>query len=325
MSLAADALQPAIIGQLIAATRGDAMTLADLIVVRTAGYDLTFENAKRTVVLDFRESNQVTAALASDCGRFSSAAFQTAAAVGNEMETRDGFPWSLVKMYYAAFYAAHALLRAFGEGCSFFYKQHTDHLAAMAQVFGVSPSFRIDAGLYHCALSNDSTVVSYVKASGQSGGAHEAFWLAFGKKLKAVSEDVLKGRLTTKDAQAVFAKLDELVQVLARKSGYSWLSGVRNDLQYRLQHKVWFPERVRSQARDGLCRLAGQWVRDPMDVDIQVSQWDLLGDFVGACTFLIALCRDIIDRIGGRSSQGQNSFARSGPLAYLRDIGVQIT
>lgn len=322
MPLAVDALQPSIVGELIAATRGESMTLADLITAKRIGYNLTFMKATKAVVLDFGESSKVTSALASDCGRFSSAAFQTAAAVGDEMEDRDGFPWSLVKTYYAGFYAAHAIMRTFGEGCSFFYRQHTDQISRMAQALSLTPGFAVDAGLYHCTLSADSTVATYVKASGQSGGTHEAFWFAFGSKLKSLSEDVLKGALPRRDAQAVFTKLDELLQVLARKAGYSWLSNVRNDLQYRLQHKAWYPERVRSQSREGLCRLAKQWVRDPLTIDIH-GRWDLLGDFVGACTFLVALCREILARIGGRSTQGRHSFARSGPLAFLDDIGVK--
>lgn len=323
MSLVTDAVQPSIVSHLIAATRCPPMTLADLVVAQAAGYDLAYLEVDKAVTLDFREPQHVTTALASDCGRFSSAAFQTVSALGNSMETRDGFPWSLIKMYYAAFYASHALLRSFGEGCSFFYRQHTEHLAHLSAALGLDPSFRVDSGLYHCVLNQGATVVSYRKAQGQAGGAHEAFWMVFGKKLRSVAEGVLHGRLPTADAQLVYSKLDELLQVLDRKGGFSWLSNIRNDVQYRMQHQSWFPERVRAQEREALCRLAGQWPRDPLKIDISAGRLGLLGDFVGACAFLVALCRSVIDRIGERTSRGQQSFARSGPLALLRDIGLK--
>jgi len=323
MPLAADALQPFIVEGLVSASgRSVAMTLADVIMESKAGYDFSVVDTSKTVVVDFRDSTAITVALASDCGRFSCASFQSAACVAEEMTKRDNFAWSLVKLYYSAFYAGHALIRVLGEGCSFFYKKHTDRLSQMRTAVGIIPTFKIEAGLYHCLLNDDATAISFLRARGSVGGAHESFWLIFGNKLKAISEKILLGNLTRIDAQSVFYQFDQLLQIIGRNGGYSWLSSVRNDLQYRLAHDAWYPSRVRPHNRKSLGRLATQWTSDPMSIDMHESRLGLLGDFVSACAFIIALHRDILLRIADSSSEGARSFVRVGPMAFLNDIGV---
>ena len=233
------------------------------------------------------------------------------------MGDRDTFAWALVKLYYAAFYAGHALTRTLGEGCSFFYKKHTDRIASVADANGIAPVLRVDAGLYHCVLNANASAITYMKAASTAGGAHEAFWLAFGNKLKSVAEDILTGPLPRADAQAVYVQINSMLQIIGRKTGYSWLSGIRNDLQYRLQHGAWFPERTRVQVRHDLGRIAGQWKRDPMTIDLTNQRWGLLGDFSLACAFIVALCLEVFVIIAARSSRGNQSFARTGPIAFL--------
>lgn len=322
MPLIAAALLPSIVTHLGNVGSGaPSMTLADLVTATGSGYDIGLV-APKMLSLDFREPTPIAAALASDCGRFSCAAFQSMAEISTEMDARDKVGWALVKLYYAAFYAGHALVRTLGEGCSFFYRRHVDRIASVADASGILPQLRLDAGLYHCVLSPSASVVTYAKAASTSGGAHEAFWLVFGNKLRTVADSVLTGPLPTADAQAVYTQLDQLLQLINRKGGFSWLSGVRNDLQYRLQHNVWYPETMRAKDRRDLGRIAGQWARDPLTIDLSNRRRGLLGEFSLACAFIVALCREVFGLIADRSSKGRKSFARTGPMAFLSDIGV---
>lgn len=321
--LAAAALLPSLVTQLgSVGSNLENMTLADLVMPRAAGYDLSVVLAPKSLILDFREPTPVASALASDCGRFSCAAFQSLADIAAELDHRDTFAWGMVKLYYASFYAAHALLRTLGEGCSFFYKRHVDRVALVADAYGILPPFRIDAGLYHCVLHSSASAVTYNKAASASGGTHEAFWLVFGRRLTSVAESVLTGSLPRADAQAVYGQLDQMLQILNRKPGFSWLSGVRNDLQYRFQHSAWYPETVRAQDRRELGRVARQWSRDPMTIALTNQSWGLLGDFALACAFIVALCREVLAQIAERSSRGRQSFATTRPMAFLNDIAA---
>lgn len=115
MSLAADALQPYIVREFTSlAGRSRITMLTDIIVSETAAYDLTFDNVEESITIDFRDPQTVIDALAGDCCRFSFASFQTISPVAAEIAQRDNVAWSLVKVYYAAFYAGHALIRIFG-------------------------------------------------------------------------------------------------------------------------------------------------------------------------------------------------------------------
>jgi hypothetical protein len=224
-----------------------------------------------------------------------------------------------VKVYYAAFYAGHALIRIFGESCSFFDRQHVARLNQLGEILGREWSFDIDAGLYRCALTPSATALKCKKTRG-AAGIHEAFWTVFGLHVQRLSEATLTGSLVSADAQAVFAQLDALVEIMRRRTGYSWLSGVRNDLQYRQAHGVWFPAGLRQRERQSLSRLVSDWQRDPMEIDLDMRRFGLLGDFVAACIFIVALCHTMLARISERSAAGPRSFIILGPMAFVNDI-----
>lgn len=320
MSLVADALQPYIVRELASlAGRARVTSLTDIIISESSAYDLIFDDADHSVTMDFREARAVIGALASDCCRFSFAAFQTISPVATEIIQRDTVAWSLVKVYYAAFYAGHALIRIFGEACSFFDRQHAARLTQLGEILGREWSFDIDAGLYRCTLTPSATALKCRKTRGASG-IHQAFWTVFGLHLQRLSEVTLTGALVAADAQAVFAQLDALVEILRRRTGYSWLSGIRNDLQYRQSHGVWFPARLRQQERQSLSRLISDWQRDPMEIDLDMRRFGLLGDFVAACIFIVALCHTMLVRIAERSAAGPKSFVQLGPMAFVNDI-----
>lgn len=322
MALLADALQPLLLPGL-GTVRGGATgsrTLADLITAPAAAFDLNINNSARAILLDFRDPMVLTVALASDSSRLASASFQTASYVADEMAERDSIAWSLVKLYYASFYAGHALMRLCGEGCSYFGKQHSSRLASLCAALGFDPQFKIEAGLYHCAASG--TALTCIRARGSVGGAHEAFWMTFGTYLDNAAKSVLRSTMTRVDAQAAFGQLDQFQAALARGSGYSWLSAVRNDLQYRLQYGVWHPERMRVPASRGLSALAAQWKRDPMAIDFSSNKFGPLGEFVCCCAFVIALCREVLWRVAERSTVGARNFVRTGPMGLLNDLGV---
>jgi hypothetical protein len=320
MSLVADALQPYIVRELASlAGRARIGTLADIIVSETSAYDLLFDDLDRSLTLDFRETRPIIGAFAGDCCRFSFAAFQTISPAAAEIIQRDTVAWSLVKVYYAAFYAGHALIRIFGEACSFFDRQHVGRLTELGEALGREWSFDMDAGLYRCSLTPSSTAIKCIKTKG-AAGIHEAFWTVFGVHIQRLSEATLTGALGSADARAVYAQLDALIEIMRRRTGYSWLSGVRNELQYRQSHGVWFPARLRQSERQSLGRLISNWQCDPMEIDLDMRRFGLLGDFVAACVFIVALCHTILARIGERSAAGPRSFVLLGPMAFVNDI-----
>jgi hypothetical protein len=269
-------------------------------------------------VIDFRDSRLLSVALAADCCRLSGASFQTICLASAEITQRDSLAWGLVKLYYSAFYAGHTLIRLFGEGCSFFDRTHVERLTEIGDAFGRERQFSIDSGLYRCVLDPTSTTLKCTRARG--GGAHEAFWGIFGTRIRSIADSVLSGSLSQIESQAVFSQLDSFIDIIRRKTGYGWLSFLRNDVQYRQQYGVWFPGNINVGDRRILSRLATEWQRDPMLIDLGVRRVGLLGEFVSSCVFVVALCHTMLTRLADRSSAGQRSFVVVGPMAFLNDI-----
>jgi hypothetical protein len=101
-----------------------------------------------------------------------------------------------------------------------------------------------------------------------------------------------------------------------------WLSAVRNDIQYRHARGLWLPETMSRGDRTTLSRLAGQWQGDPCRIQLESPSTGELGMFVVAAAFLVALCRDLLQRVGERASV-RTSFVDLGPLHDLarRKVG----
>jgi hypothetical protein len=314
MSLIADAFQPFFVNGILSITRGIGLpSIPDSILSPRAAYDLDFDKAHRRVLFDFRAPDFLATAVASDCCRFSGSAFQTVSSISRVTFEKNTMPWELVKLYYAAFYSGHTIIRLLGESCSFFDRRHIERIDEFAQAIGKAPGFLIDAGSYRCTVDASATKVTCTK---NNRGTHEAFWGIFGDRIEAATENVLLGPLVPVDAQSVFHQLEAFKRLMRRNGSYRWLSTLRNDCQYRHHHDVWFPSSIRKRERDMLSRLAAQWRADPMTVDLDTARFGLLGEFTIACAFIISLCRSLIRRIVERCPRGR-SFLNYGPMAFI--------
>lgn len=324
MSLAADALQPQLVRELISLSgRANFYHLADVITdAPRAGFDLDFDPTESAIRIDFRDRNCVAAAVAGDATRFASACFTSLAGIAAALEQASTLPWGLVRLYYAGFYAGHCIIRLLGQSCSMIEARHMSKLRALASALGTTPAFDLNSGLYHCTVNAGQTGFSMVYSRGRLSGSHEIFWDIFDRFLSNATEEVLLGHLSPPDARSVFAKLEAVRQIFRRGVGASWLSQVRNEIQYRHLRGVWIPSSVNKTQRSALSRLAAQWARDPMDIDLETPPAGDLGAFIVACAFNAALCRSLLERIAERyqrapaASRGPHFSFVNGYLSY---------
>lgn len=316
MSAAADALQPQLVRELLALRgRGLRSHFADVLIdAPRSGYHLDFDVGAGSITVDFGEPTFLGAALGADASRFAAAAFWSFKGVPADVENAERLAWGLIRAYYAAFYAGHAVLRLLGRSCSYLETRHVQRIRQLADALGNTPPFVIGAGLYSCQFDAGQTGFTMIHARGRVGGAHETFWEIFDGFLGEITEEVLLARIAPSDARNVFLKLESLRKITKRGAGASWLSSVRNEIQYNHIRGVWWPQSVNRTTRGILSRAAEQWSRDPMEIDVESPPGAEMGSFVMACAFLTALCREVLKRVADRSSEGANSFAR-GTLA----------
>lgn len=322
MSLLADATQPLLVSSVLNVQGPcDGLALQDLIVARRAPYVLTY-SLQQEIVLDFRDPTGIAAATASDTSRLATAALQSMTNLGYELaEDKNALPWGLIRLYYAAFYSAHAVLRLLGRSICYLESRHTGHLVSLGAAIGTPASFPITAGMYRCAVTQSFTTLSLTKVSASAlGGSHESFWTYFETQLREVENNVLNGPLPRSDSQAVAVKLAEFRKLIAHGATFGWLSRIRNEVQYRQSHLVWFPCAVDRKDRRALGRLVAHWNSDPMSISLGLPSADLLTRFVLACIFPISWCGTLLTRIQDRSGSAHRSFVRYGPAAYLSAI-----
>jgi len=323
MSIFADAIQPHLTRGLISIRgRIAAPTLPDLI---TAGggvaYEVDFDNEEGAVVLDFRHNDPIANAIAGDVSRFSCAAFQSIVPLETELLERDRVAWCMIKLYYSAFYAGHAILRMVGESCSNFDKTHIDRLSVMGQAFGKVPTFGITTGMYRCVVNPDGTTLTWSPARGGKGGPHQAFWGTFGDTLGRLSDAILRGPLSRPNALAVADKIDTLRRIASSNNAHfhHWLSVLRNEVQYRHGQGVWYPSSLKKHDREYLSRLCSAWITNPEKIPAPSTGAGTLVQFAVACTLIISFCRVLLVRISEIS--GPRSFVIYGPFSFLKDAG----
>lgn len=113
-------------------------------------------------------------------------------------------------------------------------------------------------------------------------------------------------------------QLEQFRLMLARRTGFAWLSALRNEIQYRHEHRVWFPEQLRTRERERLSRRAAEWQDDPMSIRLDEGN-TALEEFISCCAFTVALSYTMLARVAERSTAGPRSFIRVGPLAFIND------
>lgn len=325
MSIIVEALQPALLRGIFAATGPfPDQSLSDVFASSRSAYLATSDLTSRSITLAFPAFTDVTLAVVTDCRRLSVSWLQSTLECWPEDDDKLAIPWSLVRLYYSAFYASHVVVRLLGRACCWLESTHLTRIDDVHRAVTGSPlPFRAEPGSYLCAVDRDGSQFTLSRISASNRGAHEALWAVVEVAIRDRTPTVLSGTLPTRDAQLVVAKLDEFRDLAKLNGSSAWLSKVRNAIQYRMEHNVWHPTQVGMRERRELAKLFKAWQDDPINLDLAaVRARPLLVQFAAACTFLIALCRALLSRIEQASLDRQRSFVRHGAwaLANVRRV-----
>jgi hypothetical protein len=255
---------------------------------------------------------------AAEMSRFSSAAIETSLGISRP-EMPKSVAWLFIQTYYAAFYAAHGILRSVGISASNFKMAECQKADAIAAALGFS-SGPLQSAQYKCEYLLGNGRLGCSKAVG--GGIHEQFWRIFDAFLVNTSQQILNSSLLpTPDAQVIFAKLTEFQSILrfGNRLGGNWLSTIRNEVTYMQQHRAWFPYGRTKTDCDQLFERQRLWLSSPDSIDLPTAMTPTAERFVTSCAFLVSLCVAVVRDMSSRCSNG-TSFLRSGPLKLLNQV-----
>jgi hypothetical protein len=218
--------------------------------------------------------------------------------------------WPLLKLYYSAFFSAHSLLRVCGAGVTKLDRVQLNHLNQVLNVYSPGQQFG-DAGSYYFSID---VPVGYVagqidltfKPSADGAGVHDGFWRLFCNFLTDKAADAV--RTGQSSNQSFLADITEITSALKNGSGSggSWISSIRNEVNYQHLHDAWFPFKKSSKNLEYLSRVTYSESKSlRIDGDKRKVPIDA---FVNICRYMACLNIDIGDVIAKRGT-GRDGFA----------------
>ena len=270
--------------------------------------------------LNVSESLPVLQAYAAEISRISTASVETMASVLTTPPSRKSVAWLIIQTYYAAFFAAHSLTRTLGTSCLPLEAIQLRSVTKISTLFGQLPSSPIGGGLYRIAFDPASGEVQASQMKSMKAGPHESFWRLFSERLDDIAAKILKLQaLTATTAQSTANKLSEIRSNLSYNNSNlgSWLSSVRNRVNYDHIWATWYPYPQRQAYYDALIRHIDDWQLDPMEIDLVSHQGKDLRRFQATCNAIMALSRNTDEDMAQRCTGGK-SFHEFGSLAFRR-------
>jgi len=265
-----------------------------------------------------RASNalELSSALGNDLNRMAIAAFESISGVRAEQHLPRSLAWSSIRSYYAAFFAAHAIMRIFGTSCSQLEFEHVKKIYESATIFGRTGGIRsIDAGFY--AIEIDPTF-SLIKFNCLRD-SHKDTWKTFLNVINAISNDIPGSTAISKHKVEASALLDEIKTRLtsAGCSGGNWLSHMRNSINYRHSHGVWFPYSLRSTRTNLHETVSRDWLRAPTTrAGEHLAELDT---FFEASVLLVSVMRELITSAVNLADP-VNPMIRNGCIRLLNEL-----
>jgi hypothetical protein len=205
-----------------------------------------------------------------------------------------------------------------GISCSQINHQQAASVYEIASIFGATNGQPVSQGYYKCQYETPLKKLRCEKINAVGGGVHESFWAVFKDEMKVLSNRVLTTNGIRTNQQQVSIKLRELCDNLchAQCGNGSWLSFMRNEINYRHRMSAWFPYREYKKYYDRLYRVSETWESDPMDINLRFEYGRDPMNFLMTCVFIISLCRVLTTDMAERCSSGK-SFQYYGGVSLL--------
>jgi hypothetical protein len=314
MSLLSEMTRPYWLAGLHAVTDVRTSNIRNWIVA--GNYQIYSPLEAETAVLSFQDADSIAIAFAGDITRMSVAAFESVEGITPSSRLPKSTAWLLVRAYYAAFFAAHCVLRVFGRSCTQLDANAVNSIHEIADLFDQRGQIALTKGIYRGHVITDGGAFKLSRLSALGGGSHTLLWAEFSALLSYLSERVLLDT-ATRPGQAVSAKLIEIQTALLGFSHTTgWLSIIRNRVNYQLEYGTWFPYRERAAYYDSLFDILARWKVDPMQLNFWSERGRELQRFMEANVIVLSLCRAIIEDMSSRAPSGR-SFHRFGFNALI--------
>lgn len=275
---------------------------------------------QETLTIHLVNPEDLSHAFASEISRFSCAAYESLLDAAPPAAVSKSLGWAVVRHYYAAFYAAHCIMRIAGSSLTFVSSETIRKVNGLASAYlGVQPPLKSGIHLVRFDRS-DPKLVTITKVSSGAGGSHEDLWRVFLTIAKETETEIIRtmGRSS--------AGPDGAVQLLTDFRAYfretAWASKLRNGVNYRQEYGVWFPWDRRNKDSQKLAARMQLW--KPLATDgLQLTEArDELVKLAEVCNVLVHLMTIALKDIAKRSQSSKGCFVDRRPFRYLKTRNI---
>lgn len=290
---------------------------------------------KNCFTISFYNMDDFLGALASDIVRLSSASFETVEGLTTSAKNKKFLAWQMVQYYYAAFYAAHSILKI----CSFGLVQLDNRILQKvkhsANAFSI-PFGSMESGMYCMKIEGASVTFFKVQKYDDS---HRGLWARYSDFLGVLTgintlTDELNSKcvklreegdskslsvynqLSISDAETIVVRLDLLRKTLTTNGDNNWLSSIRNQINYNHCFGVWYPYKGYLDSYEKLVSLKDLYREPFMSSRLEYKHESNLIEFVKCCENVISMDRELLLDLSKRHPDNK-SFLRRGPLELI--------
>lgn len=285
--------------------------------VANQGYYIDVDLGKTEFTLRPSNPSDLARALANDLNRMAIAAFESAAGVRSDQVLPRSIAWGAIRTYYASFFAAHTFMRLFGISCSQLDPEHVNKIFQSAQTFGKTGGLAsVEAGFYSINIDHNFGSVKFRKLR----DSHKDTWA----ELLATIENL---EATIPSATAISQhKIDASGLLTDLKSGISsansvngnWLSTVRNSINYRHTHGVWFPYSAKNGRDELLDAVSRNWLNAPSPQG-RPPRTGELENYFDVAIMLVSLVRELIT-VASELTDPLDPIFKNGCLKLLNEV-----
>jgi hypothetical protein len=263
------------------------------------------------------DSHEIKNAICHDLSRMACASFESMYSMEPPAELDKSCGWGIIRSYYAAFFAAHSIIRIFGTTCTQLDTAHVQYISTVGS-YTHPQLVKHSSGIYRTQWDEGNGVLRFSKPTESS---HEATWKIFLDTLIGIRNSLLGGSAAglITDLQNSALEIDALRNELC-SGGFNfgnWLSSMRNRINYRHDFDTWFPYgRPAKHYRAIWSGANDRWLRDPMPIKSMPLQGREVEKMMELTGVIVALCRCLIEHIGETCFK-KDSFVKFGPQSFI--------
>lgn len=269
-------------------------------VIRDQYYSIgDFDSHSGVLRLTGLDNSVLYSAMVHDYSRFALSGYES-----YMLSINYGFsaPWSLIKLYYAAYYCANSLIRACGLSVSRLEGADVKCLKQVIDLFNIQ-DYSINRGEYLIEIEFDASrgVVINLEPIAAGSAAHEKFWIVFSGYLSSISDDAAQVGLP--DANEAVSQIDDLIQALQSNGSdnSNWLSVVRNGVSYRHDYNLWIPASMKENSVKALHEMNRQNI-EAIRFDIDPRERPI-ESFISSCQYICELSILVSESIAENGSR----------------------